>query len=142
VMNAAQAAPGRTVRVVASAGGAAPGAGVLTIAVEDEGPGIPPDVMPRLFEPFFTTKPVGLGTGLGLSVSLGIAQRHGGSLHAENRSEGGGGGARLVLTLPLAAPAPAGAVPTPAAAPETSFEPSALDATLRAIVADASTAKV
>ena len=52
-----------------------------------------------MFEPFFTTKAVGVGTGLGLSVSLGIAEQHGGTLHAENRTEGTG--ARLVLTLPL-----------------------------------------
>jgi hypothetical protein len=40
--------------------------------VEDSGPGIEADVLPRIFEPFFTTKPEGQGTGLGLAVSLGF----------------------------------------------------------------------
>jgi two-component system sensor histidine kinase HupT/HoxJ len=103
VMNAAQAAPGGTVRLSA---GRLPASSTrptsLRIVVEDDGPGIAPDVLPRLFEPFFTTKPVGLGTGLGLSVSLGVAERHGGTLEAENRAPLGCG-ARLTLTLPLVA---------------------------------------
>ncbi|MGZ8456064.1 MAG: PAS domain-containing sensor histidine kinase [Gemmatirosa sp.] len=106
VMNAAQAAPGGTVRLSAGrlpASSTRPAS--LRIVVEDDGPGIAPDVLPRLFEPFFTTKPVGVGTGLGLSVSLGVAERHGGTLEAENRAPFGSG-ARLTLTLPLvAAPA-------------------------------------
>jgi PAS domain S-box-containing protein len=96
VINAVHAAPGGRVRIVARRA-----AGRCHIAVEDEGPGIPADVLPRMFEPFFTTKAVGVGTGLGLSVSLGIAEQHGGTLRAENRSDGEGRGARLVLTLPL-----------------------------------------
>jgi len=96
VVNALHAAPGSVVRVRACAAD-----GALRVAVEDEGPGIPHQVLPRIFEPFFTTKPVGTGTGLGLSVSLGIAERHGGTMCAENRDGPGERGARLVLTLPL-----------------------------------------
>jgi PAS domain S-box-containing protein len=96
VINALHAAPGTVVRVRASAC-----ATHLRVLVEDEGPGIPCEVLSRIFEPFFTTKPVGVGTGLGLSVSLGIAERHGGTLRAENRHGPGERGARLVLTLPL-----------------------------------------
>ncbi|MCP3061892.1 ATP-binding protein [Myxococcus sp. K38C18041901] len=63
-------------------------AGEARVVVRDHGPGIPPEVMPRLFEPFFTTKGR-QGTGLGLAVSLRLAQVMGGRLGAENLPEGG-----------------------------------------------------
>ena len=63
--------------------------GGMELIVDDNGPGIPDEVMPRLFEPFFTTKPTGKGTGLGLSISHGIIKRMGGRIAAENRPEGG-----------------------------------------------------
>ena len=63
----------------------------------DDGPGVPPDVEPRLFEPFFTTKPVGEGTGLGLSVSYGIVASHGGRLWYEPAP---GGGASFIMEIP------------------------------------------
>ncbi len=44
----------------------------ISVTVEDNGPGIPPDVQRRVFEPFFTTKPPGKGTGLGLDISYNI----------------------------------------------------------------------
>jgi len=71
---------------------------VLTI--EDDGPGIPADVLGRLFQPFTTTG----GTGLGLYLSREAARRLGGELTAENRPEGG---ARFMLRVPLTAQAPA-----------------------------------
>ena len=71
----------------------------VRVEVDDNGPGVPPDVLPRLFEPFFTTKPQGHGTGLGLALCREFISRTGGTIHAENRP---GGGARFVLLLPVA----------------------------------------
>ena len=68
------------------------------IGVLDNGPGIPPDALPRIFDPFFTTKPPGEGSGLGLSVSYGIVGEHHGRLWAANRPEGG---AAFYIELPL-----------------------------------------
>jgi signal transduction histidine kinase len=76
-----EAAPGRYVR----------------LRVEDQGPGIPEEVMPRIFEPFFTTKQVGEGTGLGLSVIWGIVREHGGWIEVNNNR---GAGARFDVFLP------------------------------------------
>jgi CheY-like chemotaxis protein/anti-sigma regulatory factor (Ser/Thr protein kinase) len=65
--------------------------------VVDDGPGIPPEALPRVFEPFYTTKIVGMGTGLGLSVSYGIVQEHGGRLTVESRP----GETTFTLELPV-----------------------------------------
>lgn len=64
--------------------------------VADTGPGLPPEVLPRLFEPFFSTREGGLGLGLTLSESL--AQAQGGRLSA---GAAPGGGALFSLRLPL-----------------------------------------
>jgi PAS domain S-box-containing protein len=76
------------------------GGAVLTF--DDDGPGIPPEVLTRLFEPFFTTKPVDKGTGLGLSISYDIVRNMGGEIVAENRAAGG---ARFRVVLPPLPPA-------------------------------------
>jgi signal transduction histidine kinase len=75
----------------------------VVLLVEDNGPGFPPEVLPRLFEAFFTTKGPEKGTGLGLSISRELVERFGGTLHAENRPEGG---ARLRISLPIHVPKP------------------------------------
>jgi signal transduction histidine kinase len=57
--------------------------GVL-IDVEDDGPGISPDLVWRVFEPFFTTKPVGEGTGLGLDLVRRVVMGHGGDVTVQS----------------------------------------------------------
>ncbi|MES2183712.1 MAG: ATP-binding protein [Pseudomonadota bacterium] len=68
-----------------------------TLAVRDSGPGISPELLPRLFEPFFSTRDGGLGLGLSLSETL--AAHMGGSLAAANALPRG---ASFTLALPLA----------------------------------------
>jgi len=91
------------------------GGGVLTIKttmlesgvrieVGDDGPGIPPEHLPRIFNPFFTTKQPGDGRGLGLSVAHSIVTEHGGRMWAENRPDGG---ALFTIDLPIGEPEPA-----------------------------------
>jgi signal transduction histidine kinase len=67
----------------------------VQLAVEDTGPGIPPEMRERVFEPFFTTKEA--GSGLGLPQVHAVVQQHGGTLWIEDRA---GGGARFVMSLP------------------------------------------
>jgi signal transduction histidine kinase len=71
--------------------------GQAQLSVEDTGPGIAEELLPRLFQPFVSTKETGLG--LGLVVSRRIAENHQGSLEVDNRP---GGGARFTLRLPCA----------------------------------------
>jgi signal transduction histidine kinase len=91
VLNAVQAA-GRGGRVTLEAQPARDG---ITIVVADTGPGIAPDVLPRIFDPYFTTRNGGLG--LGLTIARRIVQAHGGSLEVESTP---GAGARFTVRLP------------------------------------------
>jgi signal transduction histidine kinase len=73
----------------------------LVVRVQDEGPGIPHDMLERVFEPFFRLEnsrnaDTG-GVGLGLSIARDVAQSHGGSLVLANRSPRG---LEAVLRLP------------------------------------------
>jgi signal transduction histidine kinase len=61
----------------------------VVVAVEDNGPGIPADVLPDIFDAFETTRLDARGTGLGLTVAEGIVTQHGGTNTASNRREGG-----------------------------------------------------
>jgi signal transduction histidine kinase len=69
----------------------------IAVKVEDDGPGIPPEVLPDIFEAFVSTRLDARGTGLGLTVAEGIIHQHGGSISAGNRATGG---ACLEVTLP------------------------------------------
>ena len=70
----------------------------VLVVVEDTGPGIPEDDIPKLFEPFFTTKKKGKGVGLGLSVAYGIIQEHEGSIYVKSKV---GQGTTFQVKLPL-----------------------------------------
>ncbi len=71
--------------------------GRVRVEVRDTGPGIPPDVLPRIFDAFYTTKPAGEGTGLGLWMCYSIVEQHQGRLRAES---GPDGGAAFIIELP------------------------------------------
>lgn len=75
----------------------------LHLRFEDEGPGIPTEIAPRIFEPFFSTKEQ--GSGIGLAVARQTIQNHGGDIYVEER-EPTAAGAGIVVRLPLAAVAP------------------------------------
>ncbi|MBW2039453.1 MAG: cache domain-containing protein [Deltaproteobacteria bacterium] len=70
----------------------------VEITIADTGCGIPQENLDKLFDPFFTTKEVGQGTGLGLSVSLGIVQRHGGTIRVQSEV---GRGSTFTIWLPV-----------------------------------------
>ena len=70
--------------------------GQARIAVADSGPGVVPDVLPRIFDPYFSTHAA--GTGLGLPIARRIAEEHGGRIEADNLP---GGGFEVAITIPL-----------------------------------------
>ncbi|VBB44179.1 Cache sensor signal transduction histidine kinase [uncultured Desulfatiglans sp.] len=79
-------------------GPAEAGPGFVRIDVEDTGPGIDAENLPRLFDPFFTTKAT--GTGLGLSIAFTTLQRHGGMIKVRSR-EGIGTVFSVFIPIPL-----------------------------------------
>ena len=106
LLNAAAYAPaGSAITLGARVAGAS-----LEFSVADQGPGIPPESLPRLFQRFYRVpgSPAG-GTGLGLFITQSLMQAHGGDARALNRP---GGGAEFILSLPLQAQ-PAGPTEAP-----------------------------
>jgi signal transduction histidine kinase len=69
------------------------------LIIEDDGPGIPADVVPKVFDPFFTTKEVGLGAGLGLAISHHIMEECNGTIDIASEV---GKGATVTLEIPHA----------------------------------------
>jgi PAS domain S-box-containing protein len=68
---------------------------------QDDGPGIPADVLPSIFDPFYTTKRPGRGTGLGLSICKSVMKEHNGTIEAANAP---GGGAVFTVTMRASEP--------------------------------------
>ena len=60
----------------------------VALSFFNDGPPIPPEVLPRIFQPFFTTKDKTEGTGLGLSICERIVREHGGEMDVESGEEG------------------------------------------------------
>jgi signal transduction histidine kinase len=69
----------------------------IVVSIKDSGPGIDPEIMPRLFSKFATKSQT--GTGLGLFVSQNIVEAHAGKIWAENNSDGRG--CTFSFSLPL-----------------------------------------
>lgn len=81
---------------------------LVTVTVEDDGPGIPPENLEAVFDRFYTERPAGAAfgghSGLGLAIARQIVTAHGGAIRAENRTgeDGAVRGARFTVTLPAA----------------------------------------
>ncbi len=90
IENAFQAAPGGHVRLASYSADSR-----VVVSVDDDGPGVAPEVLPKIFDPYFSTKST--GTGLGLAITRKAIEEHGGSIQAENLNPG----FRISLELPV-----------------------------------------
>jgi len=75
-----------------------PGGKYLRIIVQDDGPGISPEIIDRIFDPYFTTRETGKGSGMGLAVVHGIVENHGGVIAVNSIL---GQGATFTLMIPI-----------------------------------------
>jgi two-component system NtrC family sensor kinase len=92
-LNACEAMPGGGTLSISTSGRNSE----VTVAIADNGTGIPGENLDKIFDPFFTTKPAGKGTGLGLSVSYGIVRQHGGTMEVQSDE---GKGTTFTVVLP------------------------------------------
>jgi len=103
--NAIQASPpGGTVRLVA---GRLPDGQSWFIRIDDQGPGIPPEIRDKIFRPYFTTKRD--GNGIGLAVAQQVVKAHGGEIRVETAV---GTGTAFTIVLPVGPFQPLGGAPT------------------------------
>jgi len=79
---------------------ARPGPPAVCVAVGDNGPGIPSELVARVFEPYFTTKPAGQGSGLGLAIVWRLVKASGGAIHLHSEP---GRGTTFSIYLPRVA---------------------------------------
>ena len=70
---------------------------LLAVSIRDNGPGIPPEILPRIFEPYFTTKAERKGTGLGLAIVQRLVKENRGALHLQTKI---GHGTTFTVFLP------------------------------------------
>jgi signal transduction histidine kinase/HAMP domain-containing protein len=90
IENAFQAAPGGHVLLASYSVDSK-----VVVSVDDDGPGVAPEVLSKIFDPYFSTKTS--GTGLGLAITRKAIEEHGGSVHAENLNPG----FRISIELPV-----------------------------------------
>ena len=73
----------------------------VSVIIDDNGPGVPPEALPKLFDVFYRSDPSrnnpNKGSGLGLAITAKILERFGGSIHAENLQPKG---LRIIMTIP------------------------------------------
>ncbi|MHB8809217.1 MAG: PAS domain S-box protein [Desulfobulbaceae bacterium] len=103
VLNARQAIPEEgTIRISCQncpncdTGPDLPGEKCVRLTIQDNGPGIPADILPRIFDPYFTTRAD--GSGLGLAICHSIIKKHGGHISAESTP---GSGTTFIIRLPV-----------------------------------------
>jgi signal transduction histidine kinase len=72
----------------------------VRVEIQDNGSGIPKEIVSKIFDPFFTTKPIGQGTGMGLSISYKIIKEHGGKILVDTEP---GVGTVFSILLPITA---------------------------------------
>jgi len=71
----------------------------IAVSIIDDGPGVAPDILPKMFEPFITNKPWGQGIGLGLSIARRLVSWHSGEIKVSSEP----GRTEFLVTLPVSA---------------------------------------